>query len=273
MSSACRNGALALALLAAPVANARELRVCADPNNLPFSNKAGEGFENRIAAIVAKDLGATLTTTWWAQRRGFLRNTLNAGLCDVVPGLPVGTEAARPTTPLYRSGYAFVQRQDAEPISSLDDPRLKTLRVGVQMVGDDGYNTPPAHALSRRGIVANVRGYPVYGDYREANPPARIVEAVASGEIDTAIVWGPLAGYAAARQTPPLRVTLVNPPFDGARLPLAYDIAFAVRRDDDGGAFAREIGGALRRHRPEIDAILAEYGVPRLDTQAVAETR
>lgn len=252
-------------LLCGHGAQVRELRVCADPNNLPFSNQAGEGFENRIAEIVAKDLGATLAYTWWAQRRGFLRNTLNAGICDVVPGLPVGSELARPTAPVYRSAYAFVQRGDAAPITSLDDPRLKNLKIGVQMVGDDGYNTPPAHALSRRGIVANVRGYGLYGDYSQPHPPSRIVEAVAKGEVDVAIVWGPLAGYFAKRQEPPLQVTTVSPPFDGARLPLAFDIAFAVRRDEDGGAFAREIGGALRRHRAEIDAILTDYAVPRLD--------
>jgi mxaJ protein len=254
-------------------AEARNFRVCADPNNLPFSNAAGEGFENRIAEVVAKDLGATVTYTWWAQRRGFLRNTLNAGLCDVVPGLPVGTELARPTLPLYRSGYAFVQRAEAPAIASLDDPRLKDLRIGVQMVGDNGYNTPPAHALSRRGIVANVRGYSLYGDYSTPHPPSAIVDAVARGEVDVAIVWGPLAGYFAAKQEPPLRVTLVNPPFDGARLPLAFDIAFAVRRDEDEGAFAREIGGAIRRHRAEIDAILASYHVPRLDDPNAPEIR
>lgn len=261
--------AAALPLLATATlkpAAARDLRVCADPNNLPFSDKAGGGFENRIAQIVAKDLGAELTYTWWAQRRGFLRNTLNAGLCDVVPGLPVGVEMARPTAPVYRSGYAFVQKADAVPITALDDPRLKDLRIGVQMVGDDGYNTPPAHALSRRGIVANVRGYDLYGDYGTPHPPSRIVEAVAKGEVDVAVVWGPLAGYFAARQDPPLQVHLVRPPFDGARLPLAFDIGFAVRREEDGGAFAQEIGGALRRHRAEIDAILVDYGVPRLDT-------
>jgi mxaJ protein len=266
-------GCALVLVLPAGQATARELRVCADPNNLPFSNKAGEGFENRISEIVAQELGATLTYTWWAQRRGFLRNTLNAGLCDVVPGLPVGSELARPTSPLYRSTYAFVQRADAAPISSLDDPRLRELRIGVQMVGDDGYNTPPAHALSRRGIVQNVRGYALYGDYSAPHPPSRIVEAVAAGEIDTAVVWGPLAGYFAARQNPPLQVTPVQPPFDGARLPLAFDIAFAVRRDDDGGAFAREIGGAIRRRRAEIDAILAAYRVPRLDNPNAPEVR
>lgn len=268
-----RSGAVLAMLATASLApaQARDLRVCADPNNLPFSDKAGGGFENRIAAIVAKDLGATLTYTWWAQRRGFLRHTLNAGSCDVVPGLPVGVERARPTAPLYRSGYVFVQKAGSEPITSLDDPRLKDLKIGVQMVGDDGYNTPPAHALSRRGIVAKVRGYDLYGDYGTPHPPSRIVEAVAQGEIDVALVWGPMAGFFAAREDPPLQVHLVRPPFDGARLPLAFDIGFAVRRDGDGGAFAQEIGGALRRHRAEIDAILAEYHVPRLDTPQVQE--
>ncbi len=208
---------------------------------------------------------ASVTYTWWAQRRGFLRNTLNAGLCDVVPGLPVGTELTRPTAPLYRSGYAFVQRAGADPISSFDDPRLRSMTIGVQMVGDDGYNTPPAHALSRRGIIAKVRGYALYGDYSKPHPPSIIVDAVVNGEVDTAVVWGPLAGYFSARQTPPLQVTLVRPPFDGARLPLAFDIAFAVRRDEDDGTFAQEIGGAIRRHRAEIDAILAEYRILRLD--------
>jgi mxaJ protein len=191
----------------------------------------------------------------------------------VVPGLPVGSELARPTTPLYRSGYAFVQQADAKPVSSFDDPRLKDLRIGVQMVGDDGYNTPPAHALSRRGIVANVRGYGLYGDYSEPHPPSRIVEAVAKGGIDVAVVWGPLAGYFSAKQSPSLQVTLVHPPFDGARVPLAFDIAFAVRRDDDGGTFAQEIGGALRRHRAEINAILADYAVPRLDAPQAPEVQ
>lgn len=260
-----------LAMMSAGSGNARELRVCADPNNLPFSNKAGEGFENRIAEVVAKDLGASVTYTWWAQRRGFLRNTLNAGLCDVVPGLPVGTELTRSTAPLYRSGYAFVQRKDARPISSFDDPRLRQMTIGVQMVGDDGYNTPPAHALSRRGIVANVRGYALYGDYSKPHPPSVIVDAVAKGEVDTAVVWGPLAGYFAAVESSPLQVTLVRPPFDGARLPFAFDIAFAVRRDDDNGAFAQEIGGAIRRHRAEIDAVLAQYRVPRFDISQDAQ--
>ena len=171
-------------------ANARELRVYADPNNLPFSNAAREGFENKIVDLIAQDLGATVAYTWWAQRRGFVRNTLKAGLCDLVPGTPSNIEMMGTTRPYYRSVYVFVTRADAPAVTSLDDPALRQGKVGVHLIGDDGFNTPPAHALSRRGIVETVRGYSIYGDYAKPNPPARIVEAVASGEIDVAVVWG-----------------------------------------------------------------------------------
>jgi mxaJ protein len=250
-------------MLLAGAAQARELRICADPNNLPFSNAAGEGFENKIVALIAEDLGATLTYTWHAQRRGFLRETLHAGLCDLVPGLPSNMESVRTTRPYYRSVYAFVTREDVPPITSLNDPVLKDLVIGVQLIGDDGWNTPPAHALTRRGIVQNIRGYTLYGDYREPNPPAKIVAAVADREIDVAVVWGPLAGYFAPRQSAPLRVTPVKPLFDGPQLPMVWDISMAVRKEDE--MLRQEVDESLSRHAHEIDVILSEYGVPRAD--------
>ncbi|MER9349060.1 substrate-binding domain-containing protein [Mesorhizobium sp. M0239] len=257
-------GMAGLALLLLPaIANARELRVCADPNNMPFSNAAGQGFENRIAEIIATDLGAKLTYTWWAQRRGFIRNTLKAGLCDLVPGTPANLEMLRTTTPYYRSSYVFVTRQDGPDVASFNDPRLRELRIGVQLIGDDGANSPPVQALGRRGIVGHLIGYPVYGDYSAPNPPARIVEAVANGEIDLAVVWGPLAGYFAQRQKVSLRITPVTPRIDGPQLPLMYDISMGVRREDD--ALHGDVNSALARHKAEIDAVLAQYGVPRLD--------
>ncbi|WP_245420501.1 MULTISPECIES: substrate-binding domain-containing protein [unclassified Mesorhizobium] len=254
--------ALAL-LLAAAAAEARELRVCADPNNMPFSNAAGQGFENKIASIVAAELGASLTYTWWAQRRGFVRNTLKAGLCDLVLGTPANVEMLRTTTPYYRSSYVFVTRQDGPDISSFNDPRLRDIRIGVQLIGDDGANSPPVQALGRRGIVGRLVGYPVYGDYSAPNPPARIVEAVAGGEIDLAVVWGPLAGYFAAKQKVPLRIRPVAPRIDGPLLPMVYDISMGVRREDD--RLRGEVDAALSKHKTEIDAVLAQYGVPRLD--------
>ncbi|TIP04322.1 MAG: quinoprotein dehydrogenase-associated putative ABC transporter substrate-binding protein [Mesorhizobium sp.] len=257
-------GIAALALLILPAtAGPRELKVCADPNNLPFSNAAGQGFENRIAQIIADDLGAKLTYTWWAQRRGFVRNTLKAGLCDLVPGTPANLEMLRTTTPYYRSSYVFVTRQDSPDVTSFNDPRLHDLRIGVQLIGDDGANSPPVQALGRRGIVGRLIGYPVYGDYAAPNPPARIVDAVASGEIDVAVVWGPLAGYFAQKQKVPLRITPVTPRIDGPQLPMIYDISMGVRRDDD--ALRGDVNTALARHKAEIDALLAQYGVPRLD--------
>ncbi|ESY23431.1 amino acid ABC transporter substrate-binding protein [Mesorhizobium sp. LNJC394B00] len=263
----CQRLAIGMAAIAfvflTATADARELRVCADPNNLPFSNAAGQGFENRIAEIVASDLGAKLTYTWWAQRRGFIRNTLKAGLCDLVPGTPSNLEMLRTTTPYYRSSYVFVTRRDGPDVASFNDPRLRDMRIGVQLIGDDGANSPPVQALGRRGIVGHLVGYPVYGDYSAPNPPARIVEAVASGEIDLAVVWGPLAGYFAARQKVPLRITPVVPRIDGPQLPMIYDISMGVRREDD--ALRGDVNGALSRHKVEIDALLSQYGVPRLD--------
>jgi len=251
------------ALVFATIADARELRVCADPNNLPFSNERGEGFENKIAELIADELGVTLSYTWWAQRRGFIRNTLNTGSCDLVTGTTNGIEMLRTTLPYYRSGYAFVTRQDGPKVSSLDDPILHNLRIGIQLVGEDGANPPPSEALARRGIVDNVRGYLVYGDYREQNPAAAIMDAVAKGEIDVAIVWGPVAGYFAGRESVPLKVALVTPQNDGPRLPMVFDINMGVRRDDP--ALRDEINAALSKLRPKIDAVLANYGVPRAD--------
>jgi mxaJ protein len=271
MSSRCRSALLAILLWAVPAAaqdvasrRPRVLRVCADPNNLPFSNDRREGFENRLAALVARELGARLEYTWHAQRRGFFRNTLRAGLCDLVPGVPTSLELVLATRPYYRSTYVFLHRRDARfRVRSLDDSVLRRVRVGVQFIGDDYANTPPAHALAARGIVRNVVGFSVYGDYREPNPPARIVDAVADGAVDIAVVWGPLAGYFARRSRVPLTLTPVTPQIDVPFLPFVYDISMGVRRDDPG--LKAEVEEVLRRRRAEVDAILAEYGVPRAD--------
>jgi mxaJ protein len=158
------------------------LRICSDPNNLPFSNKAGQGFENRIAELVAHDLAEHLEYTWWAQRRGFVRNTLNAHACDVVIGIPAHVDMMLTTQPYYRSTYAFVTRRDRRlAISSFDDPRLRTFRIGVPIIGDDYASTPPVHALVRRGLTAHMVGFTVYGDYGQPNPPARRGGALARG--------------------------------------------------------------------------------------------
>ncbi|HEX2256830.1 MAG TPA: substrate-binding domain-containing protein [Afifellaceae bacterium] len=238
------------------------MRVCADPNNLPFSNARGEGFENALAELVARDLGRRLVHVWWAQRRGFIRNTLNAGLCDVVMGTPK-LDMLDATEPYYRSAYVFVSRADRElDISSIKDPRLRELRIGVHLIGDDGSNVPPAHALSQQGIVTNLVGYSIYGDYRESDPPARLIEAVAAGEVDIAAAWGPLAGYFAKRSAVELRVTPMIDTISFIPLVFEYPIAMGVRRGDP---LKDELNGVIRRRGAEIKALLESYGVPVME--------
>jgi mxaJ protein len=277
MYSRCHKGPAlaALALLAsacagkssaAPTVPPRELRVCADPNNLPYSNRKLEGFENRLAEMAARDLHATVRYTWWPQHRGFIRNTLKAGTCDALMGLPSSVELAWTTRPYYRSTYVFVYRRDRHDreiaVRSFDDPALRRLRVGVQMIGDDGTNSPPAHALANRGVIRNVTGYSVYADYSQPNPPARIVEAVARGDVDVAVVWGPLAGYFAPRQGVPLALVPVSPQIDRPFLPFVFDVSMAVRRGDD--KLHAALDAFIERRQPEIDALLERYGVPRV---------
>jgi mxaJ protein len=249
----------------------RELRVCSDPNNMPFSNSRQEGFENRIANLIARDMNAKVKYTWWAQRRGFIRNTLNASTCDVVMGVPASFDLTLVSEPYYRSSYVFVTRHDRGlQIKSFDDPALRKLRIGVQLVGDDGANTPPVHALDKRGISGNLKGYLVYGDYRDRNPVAPIVHAVANGDVDIAIVWGPLAGFYAKAEPVKLDLVPVSPQVDLPFMPFVFDISLGVRRKDK--AFRDELDVILRRERPAISAILDEYGVPRVGTSTGSST-
>jgi mxaJ protein len=238
-----------------------QLVVCADPNNLPFSNRAGAGFENRIAELVARDLGKRVRYVWWAQRRGYARNTVNESRCDVWPGVASGVEMLATTTPYYRSTYVFVTRVDRSLQGlTLDDERLRKLTIGVQMIGDDATNTPPAHAVARRGLTQNVRGYTVFGDYDRPNPPASIVEAVARGTIDVAIVWGPLAGYFNQRANAPLRLEPVTPRLDAGQWPMSFAISMGVRKNDS--VLRQQIEHILSKEKLAIESILRSYGVP-----------
>jgi mxaJ protein len=243
---------------------ARELRVCADPNNLPFSNEREEGFENRLAELVAAEMGATVRYTWWAQRRGFIRNTLRAHDCDVVMGVPTSYELVLATQPYYRSSYVFLYRADRGiTVRTFDDDLLRQVKVGVHVIGDDYANPPPAHALSSRGVVSNVVGYSIFGDYSKPDPPARLVDAVVHGEVDVAAIWGPFAGYFAKRHPVALEIVPVSPEIDLPFLPFVFDISMGVRRDDV--ALKEELDAILERKAEAIDALLAEYGVPRHD--------
>ncbi|HEY7986056.1 MAG TPA: substrate-binding domain-containing protein [Methylophilaceae bacterium] len=240
------------------------LRVCADPNNMPFSNQAKQGLENKLAELIAADMDAKVEYTWWAQRRGFLRETLNAGKCDVVMGIPAETPMALTTKPYYRSSYVIVSKADKHyDIRSLGDPRLAHLRIGVHLIGKD--SPPPALVLARRGIVNNVVGYSIYGDYRTANPPQQLIEAVENGDIDVAIAWGPLAGYLAKGSKIPLQVTaLSSPEQNRQQLPFEFSISMGVRPGDQ--ATLNELNTALTHQTQAVQALLDAFNVPQVAT-------
>jgi quinoprotein dehydrogenase-associated probable ABC transporter substrate-binding protein len=229
--------------------------------NMPFSNQKQEGFENRIADLIAKDLGAPPTYVWWGQRRGFIRNTIDAtleeGRCDIVIGVPAGYDLVATTRPYYRSTYVFVYpKGKGLAIRSLDDPALKKLKIGVHLLGDDYTNPPPVHELSKRGIVENVVGFSTF--YSEENPPSAIVDAVAAGRLDLAIVWGPVAGYFAKQSRVPME--LVRIPSGKGDLPFAFDNSMGVKKGNQ--TLRAQLQQILDKRRPEITKILLDYGVP-----------
>ena len=278
MSSRCPSARAARGLLALVVAlgttafaaddEGRSLRVCADPANLPYSDRAERGFENRIARLVAAELGARLEYAWQPLGRGFVRKSLGSGACDVLVGVPAGLERVLTTRPYYRSGYVFVNRADApRPLVSFDDGRLRELRIGVQLIGDDLAATPPGHALARRGAVERVVGYPVFGELPAA---ARAEADLAAGRLDAALLWGPQAGYFAARGPVPMRLTAARAPA-GLAMPFTFAIAMAVRQEDR--ALQAELDAVLARRAFDIAAILDDYGVPRWPLDDVASAR
>jgi quinoprotein dehydrogenase-associated probable ABC transporter substrate-binding protein len=260
-----------LACAAAAVADG-EFRVCADPNNLPFSNQKREGFENKIAALLADDLHAKLSYTWLKQRQGFIRQTLNAQRCDIVIGVPDGFERVLTTPPYYRSTYVFVSaKRQKLAISSFADPALRTLKIGLHAVGNDGANTPPAHALAQRGIVNNIVGFPMWDAAVVNNPPGRIVDAVAKGQIDIAIVWGPIGGYFAHKQHGnALTVTPVADADAMPDMPFSYAMSIGVRKNDE--ALATRLQQSLERKQHEIHDILTAYHIPLIELAKASPT-
>jgi mxaJ protein len=256
---------LLFALGAAAAEDARPaLRVCADPDNLPYSRADGAGFENRIAALVAADFGLPLEYTWLPDRRGFVRKTLGAGLCDLIVGVPAGFERTLNTRPYYRSSYVLLQRKGAaeEPLRDFADPRLRRWRIGVQLVGDDLATSPPGYALAAAGVTDNVVGFPIVGAQPAA---ARMVDALARGELDAAFVWGPQAGYFAKASAAPLQLQRIAPPQQVATQRFDFAIAMGVRRGDQ--ALRDRLDDFLVRRHDAIARILADYAVPLLEAQ------
>ncbi len=250
---------VALAVFSASAATP-VLRVCADPNNLPFSNQHEEGFENKLAALIAADMHAQLQYTWWSQHKSFAKKSLDQRACDVVLGVPASMPDVLTTEAYYRSSYVFVTRRDRSlQIKSLADPRLAQLRIGIHVVGDD--YAPPAFALAHRGITQNVVGFSLFGEYGELNPPRKLIDAVENGAVDVAIVWGPFAGYFAQHTAVPLDITPVMPStFLG--IPFTYGIAAAVRTGNEN--LKAQLDQVFQSQSGAVQRILDDYGVPQV---------
>ena len=250
-----------LVIAAAPIfAQSPVLRVCADPNNLPFSNELQQGFENKLADLLAASTNARLEYTWWSQRKSFAKKSLDQGACEVVLGVPTSLPDVLTTKPYYRSTYVFVTRHDRNlQISSLIDPRLSHLRIGIHVVGDD--YAPPAFALAHRGITQNVVGFSLFGEYGQPNPPRKLIDAVETGAVDVAIVWGPFAGYFTKGAPVPLDIAPVTPStFLG--VPFTYEISAAVRSGNE--TLKAELDQVLQSQLVAVHRILDQYAVPQV---------
>lgn len=261
---------LALGCATAAYAATATLRVCADPNNLPFSNRAQQGFENQLATMVANDLGMQVSYYWFPQRSAFFKKTLNANRCDIVMGLPASIPVASTSIPYYRSSYVFVSRRDRHlNITSMNDPRLRHLRIGVHVTGDEDSSLPPVNALISRGIVRNLVGFNIYGNLDEKNPPADLIRAVADKKVDIAIAWGPMAGYFAKQSPAPLQVTPVDVISPNPKIPFTFAISMGVRRGDSG--LLQRLNTVIQQHRPQIQHLLESYGVPLLTAKPAVQ--
>jgi quinoprotein dehydrogenase-associated probable ABC transporter substrate-binding protein len=245
------------------------LRVCADPDNMPLSNQKGEGFEQKIAELVAKEWNAKVEYAWWPVRRGFFSRALNGRYCDVAIQAPSLFDMAGVTKPYFRSGYVFVTRKDRGlDIKSLADPRLKKLKIGVNLLNSDAENTPPAMALSQYGVVGNLVGYSTF--YTETERPEDIINDVAKKNTDIAIVWGPLAGYFAKSSPVPLSIVPLAERDSLSDYPFRFNIGMGVRRRDR--ALRDSLQTVIDRRGPEIQAILKQYGVPVFPIEEPADS-
>ncbi len=247
----------ALVLLTAMSTAAAELRVCADPANLPFSHSKHRGFDNCVAELLAHELGTKVSYHWVRFGRGFVRNVLNAGACDVMVGLPEGIRGVQIAGPYYSSTYVFVTRAGEKQLSSFDDPALRGMKIGVQVLDDD--YAPPARALARRGLTKNITGFELDG-----KDDGAIVRAVARRQIDAAVVWGPLAGYYARSFRTPLKLTPVKPEVDPPLLAFVFKMGVGVRKNDPN--LFRRVQRVLQLRQVEIRRILRSYNVPLIET-------
>jgi len=233
------------------------LRVCADPSNLPFSNDKGEGFENKIAELLAQKLGKSLSYTWYPQVTGFVRNTLGAHRCDLIMGAPQGDDLVQVTNPYYRTAYALVVPPESElaDVETISDPRLKGKRIGIVA------GTPPGDIMAANGLMAKARPYPLVVDTRVDSSGRAMIKDLASGEIDAGILWGPIAAHYARQVNPPMKVVPLTHEKRGPRM--MYRITMGVRPTDQ--EWKRELNRLIQDMQPAITAVLLSYGVPLID--------
>ncbi len=239
----------------------KEFKVCADPENMPYSNQKGEGFENKIAELLAKDLGKELTYEFWLDRQGFLRNTINAQRCDVIMGMGSDVDNLRTSKPYYRSGYVFVYRKSSNyNIKDWDSPDLRKGIIGI--VGE----SPPTIPLRDHDLMGNAHPYRIQRDLNF--PPSLMIDDLVAGKNDIAIIWGPIGGYFAKQSKEPLVVVPI-PEFKSERNSLdtqkgksEFNISVAVRKKDKERM--EMIQGALDRNQSKIMKILDDYGIPHV---------
>jgi quinoprotein dehydrogenase-associated probable ABC transporter substrate-binding protein len=232
-------------------------RACEDPRNMPFSNEKGEGFENKLAELFASKLGKKLSFTYFPQATGFVRMTLAAFKCDVIIGFPQGDDQAQITIPYYRTTYALISKRGSglEDVTTISDPRLKDKRIGVVA------RTPPSTVMAMNGLLGRAKSYPLFIDTRADSSAQTMIDDLMRGDIDCGILWGPMAGYYAARADPPLvMVPLVK---EAATVPMMFRIGMGVRPSDQ--EFKRTLNKLIQENQAEINRLLISYNVPILD--------
>jgi quinoprotein dehydrogenase-associated probable ABC transporter substrate-binding protein len=246
------NGDLSIELV-----DPKVLRVCADPRNLPFSNEKGEGFENRLAELFAGKLQKKLDYAFYPQATGFVRMTLGAHRCDVIMGFPQGDDLVQGTNPYYRTAYSIVAKPGSglEDVTTLADARLKGKHIGIVA------GTPPATNMAVNGLMTNAKPYPLMIDTRVDSSAEAMINDLNSGAIDAGILWGPMAGFYAKKATPALHVTPLVKETTGPKL--VYRVGMGVRPADQ--TWKRQLNRLITENQPEINKILADFGVPLLD--------
>lgn len=241
------------------------IRVCADPDNLPYSNRELQGFENKIGEVIAQELGASLDYYWWPAQMGMVRNTLQRDRCDVLISIPKGFDPVLWTKPYYRSTYVLAYRKDRKlGLRSLDDAALQGLRIGVHV------NTPPYDALANRGLAENMVSYRLFFDPQDPDPsrrPDKVLQDVLSGAVDVAVAWGPMVGYFTKQHPSTLEVIPLD---DEAKLPMSFEFSMGVKRGNR--ELKTRLEGVLDRREADIRRIIEDYGIPLLPLKPPGES-